>query len=471
AKKYNGKIVKDIGAHWKTLAREFGIDQGDIDKIIVNNNGSVDDQCAQMLSINKRRKGRSYTKKALVETLFKSGLRSVAEDHRMCKVISTRKNSKRKSNAVKEDGKRKKNPAKCHLFPGMHPAKAGYPKVSNNCQVNQDHDLTLPEVPGLKFHLPAQCITTEATLTMTVYYADPPYNQGLPIQKDSDGNHFIQLSPIVRLEPDGYQFTPNSTRKALLQVPVPYINQIVSLEKNNNFNIPIKIICRSYGCEKWEQQDIEYEYSRDKNGYYCLTFAVSHFSDYAVISRVKSSFYSACKYIFPSWQQRIKTLAFLSEIDTSDDTVHMKLILAKKDEDETAILSDFHQEVIRIRLVTTGLENTILENGDYEAKFKEDGLDCPNADLNNRIITINWNEYSYHAIDYACKVIKKAATNIAQISLKLEDPKRDTKAKICFLLRSNSNKPNPSKRSDSEKLPVLPTKDDSALSDGNFVIA
>ncbi|EDV21973.1 uncharacterized protein TRIADDRAFT_59498 [Trichoplax adhaerens] len=118
----------------------------------------------------------------------------------------------------------------------------------------------------------------------------------------------------------------------------------------------------------------------------------------------------------------------------------MKLILAKKDEDETAILSDFHQEVIRIRLVTTGLENTILENGDYEAKFKEDGLDCPNADLNNRIITINWNEYSYHAIDYACKVIKKAATNIAQISLKLEDPKRDTKAKICFLLRSNSNK-------------------------------
>ncbi|RDD35772.1 hypothetical protein TrispH2_012087, partial [Trichoplax sp. H2] len=338
-------------------------------------------------------------------------------------------------------------------------AKAGYPKVSNNCQVNQDHDLTLPEVPGLKFHLPAQCITTEATLTMTVYYADPPYNQGLPIQKDSDGNHFIQLSPIVRLEPDGYQFTPNSTRKALLQVPVPYINQIVSLKKNNNFNIPIKIICRSYGCEKWEQQDIEYEYSRDKNGYYCLTFAVSHFSDYAVISRVKSSFYSAYKYIFPSWQQRIKTLAFLSEIDTSDDTVHMKLILAKKDEDETAILSDFHQEVIRIRLVTTGLENTILENGDYEAKFKEDGLDCPNADLNNRIITINWNEYSYHAIDYACKVIKKAATNIAQISLKLEDPKRDTKAKICYLRRSNSNKPNPSKR------PVLPTKDDSALSD------
>ncbi|EDV18818.1 uncharacterized protein TRIADDRAFT_62714 [Trichoplax adhaerens] len=402
AKEYNSKIAKDIGTERKTLAREFGIDQRDIDKIIAENNGSVDDQCAQMLSMYASRKGRSYTKRALVEALFKSGLRSVAEDH----------------------------------------SKAGYPKVSNNCQVNQDHDLTLPEVPGLKFHLPAQCITTEATLTMTVYYADPPYNQGLPIQKDSDGNRFIQLSPIVRLEPDGYQFTPNSTRKALLQVPVPYINQIVSLKKNNNFNIPIKIICRSYGCEKWEQQDIEYEYSRDKNGYYCLTFAVSHFSEYAVISRVKSFIYSAFKYILPSRQQRIKTLAFLSEIDTSDDTVHMKLILAKKDVDETAILSDFHQEVIRIRLVTTGLENTILKNGDYEAKFKEDGLDCPNADLNNRIITINWNEYSYHAIDYACKVIKKAAINIAQISLKLKDPKRDTKAKICYLRRSNSNKVN-----------------------------
>ncbi|EDV18902.1 uncharacterized protein TRIADDRAFT_62634 [Trichoplax adhaerens] len=89
AKKYNSKIAKDIGTKWKTLAREFGIDQGDIDKIIAEKNGSVDDQCAQMLSMYASRKGRSYTKKALVKALFKSGLRSVAEDHRMCKVVST----------------------------------------------------------------------------------------------------------------------------------------------------------------------------------------------------------------------------------------------------------------------------------------------------------------------------------------------------------------------------------------------
>ncbi|RDD35914.1 hypothetical protein TrispH2_011975, partial [Trichoplax sp. H2] len=411
------------------------MDQRDIQKIIAENNGSVDDQCAQMLSMYASRKGRSYTKRALVEALFKSGLRSVAEDHRMCKVISTYKNSKRKSNAVKEDdnnlrsGKRKKNPAKCHLFPGMHPAKAGYPKVSNNCQVNQDHDLTLPEVPGLKFHLPAQCITTEAALTMTVYYADPPYNQGLPIPKDADGKHFIQLSPIVCLEPDGYQFTPNSTRKALLQVPVPYINQIVTLKKNNNFNTPIKIICRSYGGVKWEQQDVEYEYSRDKNGYYCLTFAVSHFSDYVVYSYVKSTIYSIRKYIFPSHQQQIKTLAFLSEIDTSDDTVHMKLILSKKDEDETAIVSAFDQTFIRIRLATTGLENTILDNGLYFAIFEKRGLDYP-----------------------------EAAIDIAQIFLQPQDQKQDTNEKACYLRRVNSNEPNPSKRSDPEKLPVLPTK-------------
>ncbi|EDV29201.1 uncharacterized protein TRIADDRAFT_52843 [Trichoplax adhaerens] len=300
---------------------------------------------------------------------------------------------------------------------------------------------------------------------MTVYYADPPYNQGLPIQKDSDGNHFIQLSPIVRLEPDGYQFTPNSTRKALLQVPVPYINQIASLEKNDNFNIPIKIICRSYGCEKWEQQDVEYECSRDKNGYYCLTFAVSHFSDYVVYSYVKSTIYSILKYIFPSWQQRIKTLAFLSEIDTSNDTVHMKLILSKKDEDETAIVPVFDQTFIRIRLATTGLENTILDNGDYEAKFKKRGLDYPEGYLKPKKVTINWNESSYHAIHYFCKVIDKAAIDIAQIFLQPQDQKQDTNEKACYLRRVNSNEPNPSKRSDSEKLPVLPTKDDSVLSD------
>ncbi|RDD35965.1 hypothetical protein TrispH2_011919 [Trichoplax sp. H2] len=316
-------------------------------------------------------------------------------------------------------------------------AKAGYPKVSNNCQVNQDHDLTLPEVPGLKFHLPAQCITTEAALTMTVYYADPPYNQGLPIPKDADGKHFIQLSPIVCLEPDGYQFTPNSTRKALLQVPVPYINQIVTLKKNNNFNTPIKIICRSYGGVKWEQQDVEYEYSRDKNGYYCLTFAVSHFSDYVVYSYVKSTIYSIRKYIFPSHQQQIKTLAFLSEIDTSDDTVHMKLILSKKDEDETAIVSAFDQTFIRIRLATTGLENTILDNGLYFAIFEKRGLDYPEGYLKPK---------------------------------KPQDQKQDTNEKACYLRRVNSNEPNPSKRSDPEKLPVLPTKDHSALPDdpGNY---
>ncbi|EDV27184.1 uncharacterized protein TRIADDRAFT_54879 [Trichoplax adhaerens] len=363
-------------------------------------------------------------------------------------------NRKNKNNNLRS-GKIKKNPAKCHLFPGMNPAKAGYPKVSNNCQVNQDHDLTLPGVPGLKFHLPAQCIADEAVLTMTVYYADPPYNQGLPIQKDADGNHFIQLSPIVRLEPDGYQFTPNSTRKALLQVPVPYINQIVSLlKKNNNFNIPIKIVCRSYGCEKWEQQDVEYEYSRDKNGYYCLTFAVSHFSDYVIYSYVKSTIYLISKHIFPSCQQRINTLAFLSEIDTSDDTVHMKLILAKKDEDETAIVSGIDQAFIRIRLATTGLENTILENGQYTAKFKKRGLDCLDTDFNNQAISINWNRYSYHAIDYVCKVINKAAHDIAQIFLKPIGQQQDTNAK-----------PNPSKQSDPEKLPVLPTKDHPASPD------
>ncbi|RDD40940.1 hypothetical protein TrispH2_007479 [Trichoplax sp. H2] len=374
-------------------------------------------------------------------------------------------NRKNKNNNLRS-GKIKKNPAKCHLFPGMNPAKAGYPKVSNNCQVNQDHDLTLPGVPGLKFHLPAQCIADEAVLTMTVYYADPPYNQGLPIQKDADGNHFIQLSPIVRLEPDGYQFTPNSTRKALLQVPVPYINQIVSLlKKNNNFNIPIKIVCRSYGCEKWEQQDVEYEYSRDKNGYYCLTFAVSHFSDYVIYSYVKSTIYLISKHIFPSCQQRINTLAFLSEIDTSDDTVHMKLILAKKDEDETAIVSGIDQAFIRIRLATTGLENTILENGQYTAKFKKRGLDCLDTDFNNQTISINWNRYSYHAIDYVCKVINKAAHDIAQIFLKPIGQQQDTNAKVCFLMRANSNEPNPSKQSDPEKLPVLPTKDHPASPD------
>ncbi|RDD36253.1 hypothetical protein TrispH2_011687 [Trichoplax sp. H2] len=103
SEKYNSKIVKDIGMEWKTLAREFGIDQGDIDKIIAEKIGSVNDQCAQMLSMYERRKGRSYTKRALVKALFKSGLRSVAEDHRMCKVVSTCKNLKRKASAVKED--------------------------------------------------------------------------------------------------------------------------------------------------------------------------------------------------------------------------------------------------------------------------------------------------------------------------------------------------------------------------------
>ncbi|EDV18741.1 uncharacterized protein TRIADDRAFT_62784, partial [Trichoplax adhaerens] len=103
AKKCNSKIAKDIGTEWKTLARAFKIGQRDINKIIAENNGSVDDQCAQMLSMYASRKGRSYTKRALVKALFKSGLRSVAEDHRMCKVISTYKNSKRKSNTVKED--------------------------------------------------------------------------------------------------------------------------------------------------------------------------------------------------------------------------------------------------------------------------------------------------------------------------------------------------------------------------------
>ena len=87
--------------------------------------------------------------------------------------------------------------------------------------------MTLPAVPGLKLAVPAACIKDDITITLTVYYADPPYNTAIPIQQDDD-HVFIQLSPIVRLEPDGYQFVSNCNSQASLQLPICRIHPLTS---------------------------------------------------------------------------------------------------------------------------------------------------------------------------------------------------------------------------------------------------
>ena len=243
--------------------------------------------------------------------------------------------------------------------------------------MGQHNQLVISAVPGLKLDVPASCISGDVTITLTVYYADPPYNTGIPIQQHNGDLIFIQLSPIIRLEPDGYQFVPDSNTQVLLQLPIYYFHQLApNYAKDQNLDFQIQICCQKKDeCKDWQIQDLKDQCFRDHSGFYCIRFAINHFSKYAVISYIRKKFASITKlFSQPSFQQGINVIAFLSEVDTSNNNVHLKIILARKDQDENEIIENFPVEYTKTRLIVTGHQDKIIQNGKYEATLKEQAV-------------------------------------------------------------------------------------------------
>ncbi|RDD40932.1 Nephrocystin-3 [Trichoplax sp. H2] len=317
----------------------------------------------------------------------------------------------------------------------------GYPQVSKICRSGQNQVMTLSQVPGLRLQLNSPSMTDNTLITMTVYYADPPYMHNLLTQYENNhvGYQLIPLSPVVRLEPDYCQLESNGNNPVLLQVPIANTSELCKLLQLDDINqIPIRIVCLNDKGSKCKMEKIKYNYKLDKDGRHCLVFAINHLCDYVVYSYIRSSMQFVSKRLYPTYQQQVKVLAYLSEIHSSKHTTHLKLILARINADERAIADQVQTKFKVTQLAASGLEQVILENGPYQIEFRKMDLECLNQDTAMQIISIDWNQKDYYHLDFDCKFINPHMPwfNIARIFLLPIGQQHGLDMKCCFLSKT-----------------------------------
>ncbi|EDV20488.1 uncharacterized protein TRIADDRAFT_60932 [Trichoplax adhaerens] len=127
-----------------------------------------------------------------------------------------------------------------------------------------------------------------------VFYADPPYTHELV--REHDDNHLIYLSPVIRLEPDGYQFMSHPSFHAILQILIYGSNELFQYFSINCLqDLQLELAQRNVTDENWTIQSIEKEWisvsARDDK--YLIAIPIYHFSDYAIY--FKSAFSYLCQ--------------------------------------------------------------------------------------------------------------------------------------------------------------------------------
>lgn len=274
-------------------------------------------------------------------------------------------------------------------------------------------------------------------LTMTVYYNDPPYISNLVErdQSDDDFNQIIPLSPVVRLEPDNCQFTPDQNKTVILQLPIPYAHQLGKLLQLDDIqHLPIRITCRKDKENYCQAQNIKYHYQLDKDGQHCLVFAVNHFCDYLAYATLNASIQIQLKPLFPSYQQQVKVLAYLFDMKYTNHSVKLRFILMSKNADEKAIMKDIKARGV-MHLDDTGLEQVVIENGQYRIEFRQMDMKCTDQGSISQMVLIDWNRLDHYLLDYNCTIINPCMPwfNVARIFLKPIDQQKDSTLKCCFL--------------------------------------
>ncbi|EDV29889.1 uncharacterized protein TRIADDRAFT_52770 [Trichoplax adhaerens] len=327
------------------------------------------------------------------------------------------------------------NESHLNIFPGFIPALNGYPQITELCTISDNHTITLPEIPQLRLFVPKKALKDNLSITLTTFYTDAPYIFGLPVD---DGEHLIYLSPIIRLEPDGYHFGYQESFEVMLRLPIPSASELCQYFKVDNIkDLPLKLGHRSQEDKVWNIQKLDYQSIsiQEIENTYCINVPIQHFSDYLIY--IKSAVSVLFKHIFPSYQQEIKAVAYLSPIDSYLKTTHLKIVILSKNVDDDNIMQNIPEPYRRIALSPCGLEDVILENGSYKIEFKNGRLLCEDKELMIRTLTVNWNERVCYHLDYDCKVLNPndPLTSAARITIKPRSNQNDQTLKSLTLMK------------------------------------
>ena len=200
-----------------------------------------------------------------------------------------------------------------------------YPRVTKQCKLDDgDQIITVTQVSGLQLTIPSQCLTEDVTITLTVYYWDSPYRCGLLSQDDT---YLINLSPIIRLEPDGYLFNCQQSNKVMLQLPIPSARELCqNFNINNIGELALQLAQRNQLDDEWHTEiiadlpDISITTANDIS---CILIPISHFSDRFAF--FKTIYSKVSTYLFPSHQQEVAAVGYLSSIDLAQKMANLTL--------------------------------------------------------------------------------------------------------------------------------------------------
>ena len=150
-----------------------------------------------------------------------------------------------------------------------------FPEVTCHLEVSQGGAITVPQVPGIRVHIPGTALDHDVNVTVKVLYRSEPgrcsqQNPGL-------------VSPIVCITPHGLQFNPHSREPVTVDLPIPNYSQLINTLGPGP--LPIRLLY-SPDCglhqplmwQPWHDNGLSF-----KQGEAILSFTTKHFSFYKVI--------------------------------------------------------------------------------------------------------------------------------------------------------------------------------------------
>lgn len=271
---------------------------------------------------------------------------------------------------------------------------------------NKTNCIKLDEVPGVQLTVTPSCFQWDTKITISVFYADPPYVKGL----DSE---CIQMAPIVRLQCNDKSGQQTTRFPFSLQIPVPLAQEACQyLSVAKIYELPVQIMHRRHEPDsQWEVLDSKFAYFIDDNSCPCINFNMHYFADVTfVLEGVLSVMQQVSQYIFPSYQQEIRLWAYVTVPMKESTKVTLKLILAKAGLENINILDSLKNNPNYIQLEASGLEDVFIANGSYRLRFVSVFSSCVLLEDYPFYTAFDWNNRNYFAFDIKCR-LKNLASN------------------------------------------------------------
>ncbi|RDD38549.1 Ankyrin-3 [Trichoplax sp. H2] len=164
----------------------------------------------------------------------------------------------------------------------------GYPTYEHEIEANIGGYVTLPSIPSVECHIPADCASTDLVVEIKIFYADPPYGAD-PYETEA----FAQATPVVMFRPHHHEFQSTDMDCVTVTLPLPdsdKIRQQFNLTLDDTLPLTLWYSdCVEEKRPEWHLIDADYRVNRDAQGNESLSFPISRFSTFVGLYKYERS--------------------------------------------------------------------------------------------------------------------------------------------------------------------------------------